>query len=277
MFEATAKIIGMGFVMHKQGYLRDYWNWLDFFVVVVSVLDFFPDLTQYKSLKVLRTLRILRPLRSINKIKQMKVYINALLASLPGLTTVVFFLTFVLSIFGIFGIHQFMGDNYKRCRLTMEPEHNPDWLKQGCLHNTTCGVEKYMPWKIDPEVENLCMDNDSCQRYLNMTNSNHTVFRCGSPLEFNMTLASDNVSRERLIMYNLLGFEDFGKAMLTIFTAITLEGWTELMYNYMDSNSATFSVLFFFLLVFFGAFVAINLVLAQIMESFEETEAKRKD
>ena len=45
LFEAVAKIIGMGFVSHKTGYLRDYWNWLDFFVVVVSILDFFPNLT----------------------------------------------------------------------------------------------------------------------------------------------------------------------------------------------------------------------------------------
>ena len=77
-----------------------------------------------------------------------------------------------------------------------------------------------------------------------------------------------------LIGYNIIGFENFGKAMLTIFTAITLEGWTELMYNYMESNSPILTVLYFFLLVFFGAFVAINLVLAQIMESFYETTAK---
>ena len=46
------------------------------------------------------------------------------------------------------------------------------------------------------------------------------------------------------------------------------------MYNYMDSNSPFFSALYFILLVFFGAFVAINLVLAQIMESFYDTVGK---
>jgi len=50
--------------------------------------------------------------------------------------------------------------------------------------------------------------------------------------------------------------------MLSIFVAITLEGWVLMMYNYIDSNSGFFSVLFFVLVVFFGAFLALNLVLA---------------
>jgi len=66
--ECVFKIIGQGFVLHRNAYLRDFWNWLDFFVVLISLLDFFPQLAKYSSLKILRTLRILRPLRSINKV-----------------------------------------------------------------------------------------------------------------------------------------------------------------------------------------------------------------
>ena len=43
-----------------------------------------------------------------------------------------------------------------------------------------------------------------------------------------------------------------------------------MMYNYMDSSSPIVSVIFFTVLVVFGAFFALNLVLAQIMESFYE-------
>lgn len=56
--------------------------------------------------------------------------------------------------------------------------------------------------------------------------------------------------------------------MLAIFVAITLEGWVLMMYSYMDAFQPVFSVLFFVTLVVFGAFFALNLVLAQIMESF---------
>jgi hypothetical protein len=99
------KIIGFGFVMHRNAYLRDAWNWMDFFVVLISLLDFFPELSKYSSLKILRTLRILRPLRSINKVERMKMLINAMIKSIPGLLNVVLFLGFVLTIFGVFGVN----------------------------------------------------------------------------------------------------------------------------------------------------------------------------
>ena len=30
------KIFALGFVLHRHAYLRDYWNWLDFIVVIFS-------------------------------------------------------------------------------------------------------------------------------------------------------------------------------------------------------------------------------------------------
>lgn len=56
--------------------------------------------------------------------------------------------------------------------------------------------------------------------------------------------------------------------MRSIFVAISLEGWVLMMYNYMDANSPTLSCIFFILLVVFGSFFSLNLVLAEIMESF---------
>lgn len=35
-FECLFKIIGMGFICHKNAYLRDSWNWIDFVVVVIG-------------------------------------------------------------------------------------------------------------------------------------------------------------------------------------------------------------------------------------------------
>ena len=42
LFEFISKIIAMGFVIHKNSYLRDAWNWLDFFIVMVSVISWLP-------------------------------------------------------------------------------------------------------------------------------------------------------------------------------------------------------------------------------------------
>ena len=40
--EATIKIIGMGFIIHKKSYLRSAWNWIDFLIVLVSIVSFLP-------------------------------------------------------------------------------------------------------------------------------------------------------------------------------------------------------------------------------------------
>ena len=51
---------------------------------------------------------------------------------------------------------------------------------------------------------------------------------------------------------------------------LTLEGWTDLTYNYSDASDPTISVIFFVGIVLMGAFFALNLVLGKIMESFAE-------
>ena len=72
IFECFVKIVAMGFVFHKFSYLREAWNCLDFFIVLVSIIGLLPIEGGASSLKILRTFRILRPLRSINKLPQVK-------------------------------------------------------------------------------------------------------------------------------------------------------------------------------------------------------------
>ena len=50
-----------------------------------------------------------------------------------------------------------------------------------------------------------------------------------------------------------------------------------MMYNYMDSNSSMISVLFFCMLVVFGSFFAMQLVLAQIMDSFARQQQEKEE
>lgn len=41
---------------------------------------------------------------------------------------------------------------------------------------------------------------------------------------------------DSVIFYDIAGFEDFIKAMFTVFTVITLEGWSLMMMNYADGG-----------------------------------------
>jgi len=57
---------------------------------------------------------------------------------------------------------------------------------------------------------------------------------------------------------------------------ITLEGWSYVMYNYMDAGGI-FAALYFPVLVVIGGFFLLNLFLAVIMEAFSEMSSKVDD
>lgn len=101
LLEMVLKIIGLGFFVHKNSYLRDPWNWIDFIAVITGAIEFVPGLP---NLKVLRILRVIRPLRSIKAVPSMRRLITSLLNSLPALANVVVFLIFIFVLFGILGL-----------------------------------------------------------------------------------------------------------------------------------------------------------------------------
>ena len=64
--ECVMKILAYGFIIGKKAYLKEAWNWLDFIVVIVSLLEqYIPNASG------LRTFRLFRPLRSLNNVKSM--------------------------------------------------------------------------------------------------------------------------------------------------------------------------------------------------------------
>ena len=101
--EMFFKIISMGFFVHRNSYLRDYWNWLDLLVVIVGFIELMPFM-RISSFRSLRILRVLRPLRSINAFPKMRIQINALLNSVPSLMNAVVFMLFIFLLFGILGV-----------------------------------------------------------------------------------------------------------------------------------------------------------------------------
>ena len=63
---------------------------------------------------------------------------------------------------------------------------------------------------------------------------------------------------------------------LAIFQTITLEGWTQHMYNYQDATNSVGAACFFTFVVVLGSFITMNLVLAQIIHSFLQEDEKAK-
>ncbi len=99
---------------------------------------------------------------------------------------------------------------------------------------------------------------------------------CGAPSDYQLDLSTDNLTTDSYINYGFLHFDDLGIGVLQIFRVVTLEGWSQVMYNYMDSVGL-FSSLYFPLVILIGSFFLLNLFLAVIMETFSEmTEIQKQ-
>ena len=102
MVECVLRVSCMGFFRHPNSYLRDAWNWIDFAVVLISVIELTP--IEGANLKGLRTLRVLRPLRSIKGFPAMKRQISALQNSIVPLGHATAFIALLFVLFGILGV-----------------------------------------------------------------------------------------------------------------------------------------------------------------------------
>jgi hypothetical protein len=117
--EAVLKIITFTFISAEDAYLKDYWNILDFSVVLVGWISFIIERvmngTKITGLAGLRAFRILRPLKTVKRFKGLKKLVTALLASISHLGETTIVLIFVFLIIAIGGRQMWMGNFYRRC------------------------------------------------------------------------------------------------------------------------------------------------------------------
>jgi len=99
--EMFLKIIAMGFFMKPLSYLRDLWNVLDFFVVIMGWIG---KIFTQQNVSSIRVVRILRPLRTINSMPGMRELVRSLLASLPTLFDIFILFTFFYIMVGAMGV-----------------------------------------------------------------------------------------------------------------------------------------------------------------------------
>eukprot|EP00347_Sterkiella_histriomuscorum_P004762 403359206 len=146
-FEFFLKIFGQGFIFNKGAYLRDYWNILDFMVVIQMVLQILIE-TGLK-LQVLRAFRVLRPLRTITSIEGLKLLVSALISALPLLRDTIIILLFFFFIFAIGALQVLSGDLTNRCfNLETGRIHKLDLIcgaTTSCPPGYICGMKLLNP------------------------------------------------------------------------------------------------------------------------------------
>ncbi|KAF7287458.1 hypothetical protein GWI33_001426 [Rhynchophorus ferrugineus] len=136
-FEMLIKWLALGF----QKYFTNAWCWLDFVIVMVSLINFIASLCGaggIQAFKTMRTLRALRPLRAMSRMQGMRVVVNALVQAIPSIFNVLLVCLIFWLIFAIMGVQLFAGKYYKcvdNNKTTLSWEIIPDY--------NACKAENY--------------------------------------------------------------------------------------------------------------------------------------
>jgi hypothetical protein len=99
--EALLRCVAFGVFAGDDAYLRDSWNCIDFFVLLVSFIAIF-----FPTAKALRSLRVFR---LAAKIRATRVVISAVVSAVPGIANVFLLIAFTFVVFGILGVQLFKG------------------------------------------------------------------------------------------------------------------------------------------------------------------------
>ncbi|CAH0724968.1 unnamed protein product, partial [Brenthis ino] len=141
--EMLIKWLALGF----QKYFTNAWCWLDFIIVMVSLINFVAALCGaggIQAFKTMRTLRALRPLRAMSRMQGMRVVVNALVQAIPSIFNVLLVCLIFWLIFAIMGVQLFAGKYFKCVDMnhtTLSHEIIPD--KNACI------LENYT-WENSP-------------------------------------------------------------------------------------------------------------------------------
>ncbi|CAL8142651.1 unnamed protein product [Orchesella dallaii] len=135
-FEMCIKWLALGFV----AYFTNAWCWLDFVIVMVSLINFVAALCgagSVQAFKTMRTLRALRPLRAMSRMQGMRIVVNALIQAIPSIFNVLLVCLIFWLIFAIMGVQLFNG-KFHKC-IDQEDGSRPDFRiirnKVECLAN----------------------------------------------------------------------------------------------------------------------------------------------
>ncbi|XP_026827719.1 sodium channel protein para isoform X19 [Ooceraea biroi] len=141
--EMLIKWLALGF----RKYFTNAWCWLDFIIVMVSLINFLASLCGaggIQAFKTMRTLRALRPLRAMSRMQGMRVVVNALVQAIPSIFNVLLVCLIFWLIFAIMGVQLFAGKYYKCVdvnKTTLSYEIIPD--------RNACYAENYT-WENSP-------------------------------------------------------------------------------------------------------------------------------
>ena len=249
--EFIFKIVAYGFVLNENTYLRDPWNWLDFFVVMVSTITLL--LSFSNNFNYLRLFRIIRLLKTIKIFPNLKRFVSTIINSFYDLISVFLLMFFFYLIFSILGLTLFNDRFNYMCRLNKTPE-NGILLINPVYNNTLCGGHNDCYGLSD-----YCVS--SFKFYKNKQYFMNSFY-------YEKEIYSEHFN------YGYLNFNNIFNSFLTVFITSTGHGWSKLMYLTMNGFNYYVGLLYFVSLIIINFFFMKNLNVAVLLYNFEKSRKK---
>ncbi|XP_067088821.1 voltage-dependent P/Q-type calcium channel subunit alpha-1A [Osmerus mordax] len=143
-FESGIKILALGFAFHKNSYLRNGWNVMDFVVVLTGILS---TIGSDFDLRTLRAVRVLRPLKLVSGIPSLQVVLKSIMKAMIPLLQIGLLLFFAILMFAIIGLEFYMGKFHTTCFDSYTGEIREEF---------PCGTEA---------PARLCPNGTTCRQY----------------------------------------------------------------------------------------------------------------
>ncbi|MGH0126020.1 UNVERIFIED_CONTAM: hypothetical protein FKN15_033141 [Acipenser sinensis] len=245
--EAFLKVIAYGLLFHPNGYLRNGWNLLDFIIVVVGLFSaILEQATKAEGTNPIggkaagfdvKALRAFRVLRPLRLVSGVPSLQVVLNSIIKAMVPLLHIALLVLFVIIIYAI------------IGLE-------LFMGKMHRTCMFFRDGLTGMVAEEKPSPCAPDTAHGRHCKNTT------KC----EMGWEGPNDGISN----------FDNFAFAMLTVFQCITMEGWTEVLYDMQDAMGYELPWVYFVSLVIFGSFFVLNLVLGVLSGEFSKEREKAK-
>ena len=147
------------------------------------------------------------------------------------------------------GLHQYNGALYNICRYESSPPENAtvwEFLPDESRACTQSGLGNY-----------FCPDS----------------MYCGNNYEHpSISLSTDDIPDRAYLDYGIINFDNLGNSLLSVFMIINSDTWYTKLLNLMDVDIPIIGIVYCIMMIIFGQFFLMNLILAVIIFSFMKTQ-----
>ncbi|WZN63876.1 voltage-gated calcium/sodium channel protein [Chloropicon roscoffensis] len=251
---ASEAIFILGFFKGPDSYLKNFYNMLDFIIMLSSwiflILEGF-GLEEPFRLGSLRALRLILCLRHLRGVSSLIAVMQTIGESLPLLVSVIDFTLMFGFFYALMGVSLFGGSYRRRCAIPKTALEQDPFI-QG-ITNTSALGNIYI---TDPP--------ELCGNAITDSGGSAKGFECPSGIGGLQHVCGDDFRNPN---FGFTNFDDFGSTLLTLFQCLTLENWDDIMFDTVDSEYKWSSV-YYLTFVIIGSYFLLSTFVAAFSHVF---------